>query len=125
MPAGGSYKGVLFRDAGLDFPWKDTDDTGSLPLDMETVLARAAQADVWFFESGLGAGPTLESLREQNRLYTHFKAYKNGNIFICNTDDVPYFEQGIVNPDRVLSDFTDLPRDKDYKPFYYKRIERR
>lgn len=123
MPAGESYKSVLFREAGLDFPWKDTQDTGSLSLDMEAVLAQGANADVWFFETGLGASPTLESLKEQNKLYTHFKAYKDGAIFICNTDDVPYFEQGIVNPDKVLSDFVNLPRNKDYTPYYYRKIK--
>lgn len=123
MPSGGSYKGVLFRDAGLEFPWKDTRETGSLPLNLEIVLARAAEADVWFFEAGMGSCPTLSSLKEQNRLYTHFKAYRNGDIFICNTDREPYFEQSIVHPDRVLSDFTRLPRDREYEPFYYRRIQ--
>lgn len=122
MPSGGSYKGVLFRDAALEFPWKDTPQTGSLPLDMELVLSRAADADVWFFEAGMGSSPTLSSLKEQNKLYTHFKAYRNGDIFVCDTDREPYFEQSIVHPDRVLSDFTRLPRERDYEPFYYRRI---
>ncbi len=125
MPAGESYKAVLFRDAALDFPWADTPQTGSLALDLESVLARASQADVWFFETGMGDSPTLKSLEEQNRLYTHFKAFRNGDIFICNSDHgAPYFEQSIVYPDRVLSDFTYLPREKDYRPYYYQRIER-
>lgn len=125
VPAGESYKSVLFRQAGLVYPWADTGDTGSLPLDMEAVLSKGSQADAWFFETGMGPSPTLASLKEQNKLYTHFKAYQNGDIFICNTDDVPYFEQGIVQPDKVLSDFVYLPRKKDYVPFYYKRIKER
>lgn len=125
MPAGGSYKGVLFREAALDFPWEDTAETGSLPLDLETVLAKAHDADVWFFEAGMGSCPTLASLKAQNKLYERFKAFRQGDIFVCDTDRAPYFEQSIVHPDWVLSDFTRLPREKDYVPYYYNRIEAR
>ena len=46
-----------------------------------------------------------------------------GNILVCNTGDMPYFERGIMEPDRILSDFAFLSRgDSSYTPFYYRKI---
>lgn len=123
MPDGGSYKSVMYRDAGLRFPWADSKGTGSLALDFETVMSKGSDAQVWFFETGLGKTPTLSDLKAQNKLYAHFKAFALGNIFVCNTGDMPYFERGIMEPDRILSDFAFLSRgDSSYTPFYYRKI---
>ncbi|MDD4820150.1 MAG: ABC transporter substrate-binding protein [Flavobacteriales bacterium] len=124
IPSGGSYKGILFSDASLEYPWKDNKETGSLTVDFEQVLSRGVNADVWFIESGLDTCPTKEDMLSQNKLYTHFRSFKTGNIFICDTNEVLYFEEGIMHPDYILEDYIHLSRgDKDYTPHYYQPIK--
>lgn len=124
IPSGGSYKGILFSDASLCYPWEEEKGTGSLTVDYEKMLSIAPTADVWFIESGLNAVPTLSTLIEQNPLYRHFRPYKNNTIYICNTENVLYFEDGILEPHLILEDYVNLSRGvKDYTPHYYFPIQ--
>ncbi|MDE6853719.1 MAG: ABC transporter substrate-binding protein, partial [Muribaculaceae bacterium] len=47
VPAGHSYMARMLADAGAEYPWADTDGTGSLPLSLETVAEKAIDADIW------------------------------------------------------------------------------
>lgn len=124
IPSGGSYKGILFKDAGLLYPWEKNKETGSLTVDFEQMLAEGVNADVWFIESGLDSAPSKEELVAQNKMYSHFKTFNTGNIFICNTDEVLYFEEGIMHPDYILEDYVRLSRgEKGYQGHYYQPIK--
>ena len=47
VPAGGTFMGNLFRDAGAQYKYEDNPSTSSIPLTMEQTIQDFAQADVW------------------------------------------------------------------------------
>ena len=47
---------------------------------------------------------TYQSLQEDNAPYANFKAFKDKNIYYCNTAYRPYYEDFPFHPDRVLKD---------------------
>lgn len=106
VPAGGSYMARLIKDAGGLYPWADTDGAGSLKLDAAAVLDRAVEADVWIIRS---YGPlTLESLGANNPLSSHIKAFRNGNVWICDTSVSPLFDEFPFHPERLLKDYMQM-----------------
>ena len=120
IPSGGSYKGILYRDSGLSYPWADESGTGSLTVAFEKMLSVAHSADVWFIESGLNSTPTLSSIAQQNPLYKHFRPFNEKKIYVCDTEAVLYFEDGILEPHFILEDYVNLSHGvKDYTPHYY------
>lgn len=107
MPAGESYVARALAELGARYPWADTTGTGALSLDMETVLARAGDADVW-----LGAGSTrgtLADLAATDERFGSIAAFRDRRVY---ADDAaatadggnPVFELGAARPDLVLAD---------------------
>ena len=47
---------------------------------------------------------TYDDLRNENEAYARFSAFENRRIFVCNTAEVPYYEELPLHPDRVLGD---------------------
>jgi iron complex transport system substrate-binding protein len=107
MPAGDSYVAEALTSLGAEYPWAATEGTGALSLDLETVVARAADADVW-----LGAGSvhgTLAELAASDERFSAFEALRSGNVFAedlkVNEDGGnALFELGAVRPDLLLGD---------------------
>lgn len=52
VPGGNSFMSQLIQDAGGNYLWKDLPQNGSVPLDLELVLAKAQKADFWFNPGG-------------------------------------------------------------------------
>jgi iron complex transport system substrate-binding protein len=61
---GNSYEAALLRDAGGAYVWADDTSIGSMTIDMEALLTRAANAQVWI---GAGNVRTLAALRQKSR----------------------------------------------------------
>lgn len=51
MPNGDSWAARFLADANANYLWKDTDGTGSMKLNIETVLEKAQHADYWITPS--------------------------------------------------------------------------
>lgn len=51
VAAGDSYHATMLADAGADYPWADTEGTGSLSLSLENVADAAIDADLWLVRS--------------------------------------------------------------------------
>ena len=127
LPGGNSYIAQIFHDAGADYIWKDNTSTASLPVDAETVLSKARDADFWRVMNSTSHHITYESLSAENELYTYFKAYKNRNILVCNIHESGYFEKSEYEPDILLKDFVfafhpEMMRDEDYCPKYFYKL---
>lgn len=123
VPAGGSYMAKMLADAGADYPWAETAGGGSLKLDAPAVLDRAADADYWLIRS---YGPlSLKSLGSGNPLSTHFKAFKNGTVYICDTSVVPLFDEFPFHPERLLREYITIfhPEISAADLHYYHRAE--
>lgn len=104
VPAGKSYMARMLADAGATYPWADTEGEGSLELDAESVLDRAADADIWMIRT-FGHCPTAGSLARENPVARHIKAFANGSVYVCNTAEKNMFNDIAFHPERVLRDF--------------------
>ena len=105
VPAGGTYMGALFKDAGAEYAFADEPLEASIPLTFEQALLIFADADVW-----LGCNvPSREALLEMNSQHALFKAYQNGRLFNFRKRCRPsgandFWESGVVHPERILQD---------------------
>ncbi len=105
-PGGQSYFARLLGDAGIDYRWKDRKQTGSLMLDIEEVLARERGAEIWLYQ---GAAGSINEITEEDPRLQGIKAVRLGQVYgfygKCNEAGVnAYWEEGYLNPDRILSD---------------------
>lgn len=106
VAAGESYTARAIRDAGGDYLWSDLSQQGAIPLDIERVFLRAANADIWlnpsFFRS-------LDELLTAETRFVNFKAAQIGAVFnntkqVASNGGNAIWETGIVRPDKVLAD---------------------
>ena len=102
ISGGRSYMAHFFNDAGADYIWKDTKETGSLELDFEKVYDKAENADYWIIRSDHNI--TYSELKKEFEGYSYFKAWKDKRIVLCNTVENNYYEDGVMNPDWILED---------------------
>lgn len=101
VPAGQSYMAKMLADAGADYPWADTDGTGSIPLDEGGVIDRAINADYWLIKN---YGPLTPAAIEDRAPRAHrFKAFPAG-VRVCDSQQSPFFLDVAFHPDRILAD---------------------
>lgn len=126
VPGGQSYMATIFRDAGAEYIWKDDRSKASFPLDFETILSKAQQADFWRIAQAADEKYSYEQIAQENELYSSFKAFQERNILFCNTTSTAYFERSQFEPDVILSDFVHLFHPAllpDHQPVYYNRLQ--
>jgi iron complex transport system substrate-binding protein len=124
LPAGGSYMAHLLEDAGVVYPWSDTDATGSLALTFEEVLEKASDADYWVIKS---FGPlTKESLLKQDKRYGEFAPLSHDGVYYSDTSASMLFEEFPYHPDLLLADYIHIfhPDIKDgYQLRYFQQLK--
>jgi len=130
VAGGKSYIAKLFADAGADYIWKDNPSTASVPMDAESILAKAQKADYWRVINSNPFPMTYESLAKENPVYPLFDAFKNHKIIVCDILSTGYFEQSQCEPDLLLADFIHFFHPElltgewaDYQPKYYHLME--
>lgn len=97
----------FISDAGGLNPFDYLAKSGSAPLSAEEVLMKAGDCDFWLIRHA-GENITYKSLDADNPVYSKFKAYKNGNVFSCNTTLTGVFDDAAFHPDRLLSDLVSI-----------------
>ena len=103
VPGGQSYMARIIRDAGGDYLWADDDNTGSLSLDFNQVLARAQQADYWFLKwTNINSLKDLQGAYELNK---EMEAFKNKRVYVCDTEKSRFFDRVPFHPDLLLREF--------------------
>lgn len=106
MPSGDSYTARIIEDAGGDYLWSDTKTGGNIPLDVETVFLRAANASFWINPSH---HRSMQQLFAADQRFEKFTAARKRQVY-NNTRQTtegggnPIWEDGIVRPDYVLAD---------------------
>ena len=128
VPAGDSYIANFFKDANLNYLWKDTQGTGSLPLNFESVLDKGQQADFWL---NCGLFTSKETLLQANKHYSNFKAFTNNNVYSIAhnrgaTGGYIYFELSPVRPDWVLKDIIKITQPAslpDYTLHFFNKLD--
>lgn len=124
VPGGASYMARLIQDAGASYPWCNDDSAGSLQLDFSSVYAKAADADYWLIRT-YGNDMSLDDLRSVYLLNSQFKAFKNGNVFVANTAEVPLFEEFPFHPEKLLMEYASIfhPEVTGENLRYFKRAK--
>jgi len=102
---GDSVAAQFIADAGGDYLYDDNTDTGSTELDIETVLADAAEAEVWLLASPFTTEAEAEASDERNE---EFDAWDDGGVWITSVPPDPTvspIESGPVRIDDYLLDY--------------------
>ena len=119
VPAGGTFMGHLFRDAGAAYQYEDDPSTFSIPLRLEQALQDFAQADVWV---GCEAW-SLDELQSIDPKHTWFRSYQTQEVYNFRRRTLPsgandFWESGVVHPERILLDLQRILRG-DTTQLYY------
>lgn len=114
VPGGESTMAGLIRDARGINPFDAYKQSGSVPLAPEKVLAEAYDADIWFVRYNQDNEKTLKELASDAPVNSQFKAYKEGNVYGCNTRYIDFYEETPFHPERLLEN-----------PIYYMHPEMR
>lgn len=102
-PGGQSTVAQLLRDARGGYPFFFDTHSGALPLSVETVLAKGSNADVWAVKYQPEESPlTCSKLLDEYAGYARLKAFREGNVYGCNSLAVPFFDEVPFRPDFYL-----------------------
>lgn len=110
LPGGKSYMSTFMKDAGASYPWTDNTDSGGFQVDMEEVLAKAADADIWL---NPGLCKSLKDMTAIDSRYKLFAPFKTGMVFnhikrVNATGGHDFWERGAANPHLVLADYISI-----------------
>lgn len=105
MPGGRNYMTRFFEDAGMDYLYRDSDQSASLALSFESVVYRLAEAPVWINVNV----DSLSQLLTAGPRYAAFRAVKERRVYsisnrINSHGGNDFWEGGVVRPDLVLAD---------------------
>lgn len=128
VPAGESWLAQFFKDANANYIWKDSNGSGSLSLNFETVLIKAQHADYWI---GSGQFTSYTQLTETNPHYEQFDFFKQKNIYtyglsIGDKGGMQYYELAPTRPDMVLKDIIHILHPDllpDYTTVFFKPLQ--
>jgi iron complex transport system substrate-binding protein len=106
VAGGKSWMAQFLEDANADYLWANTAETGSIGLSLETVLAKAQNAEFWFNPS---AQTTYDELAQANTHHVEFDAFKNKKVYSNAIDKgekggLIFYETAPQHPDIVLKD---------------------
>lgn len=106
VSGGNSFTAQFLKDAEADYPWYDSESTGGLRLNFETVYEQGLKAEVWL---NPGTAKTKEDILAKDARFKDFKSFQNGRIYNNNkrmgpTGGNDFWETGVVRPDLILSD---------------------
>ena len=106
VPGGRSTMAQLIDDAGGRYLFADNSKSGSVPLSFERVIGRGGDTDVWLIRyNNARARMTLSALGKSYQPYTLFKAYREGNVYGCNSAELTFHEETPFHPERLLRDY--------------------
>jgi len=126
IAGGKSYLANLIRDAGGEYVWNDDNSTGSTRLSAEMVLDKAGTADIWLLKYNRGDDFTYNKLKQEDKIYAQFGAFRKKQIWGCNTNRIHYFEDLPIHPDSILKDMAAIFHPHlfpDNKLNYFKTLD--
>lgn len=124
VPGGQSTMAQLYADAGAQYVFAETKQSGSVALAFETVFDRAQHADCWLVKYNRPADMTYANLKSEYAPYARFDAYRNKCVYGCNTGRIPFYEETPFHPERLLKDLIAVfyPERIDCAPVYFSRL---
>lgn len=103
VPTSGSVTGRLIKDAGGRTAFEKYSQGGSANLSPEEVLVAAQNSDIWLIRH-FQLPSNLDEFGAWNPIYTKFKAYKDGKVYVSDTMHTTLFEDGAFHPERILKE---------------------
>ena len=125
VPGGNSTTGHLLADAGADYIFKDTPESGNLSLAPETVFDHAVNAEFWLIRYNQATEKTYDELAQEYANYANLSAFRNRNIYACNTELTAFYREAPFHPDLLLKDYIKIFHPdllKSHKNRYYKKL---
>jgi len=128
VAGGSSFAAELIEDAGGHYLFSDQDHAEAKPFDMETVFARALNADYWI---NPGVAGNLEMILGHDERFSKLEVFRKGRVYNNNKRTGPgggndYWESGVLRPDRVLEDLSMIFSDTapgTEQLFYYRKLK--
>ncbi len=120
-PGRDSYIAKFIRDAGASYTFDHIEGQESAELDFEQALVTISEADYWGLVVSSEEPFTSEDILEMSPLYENLKAFKNDQIFVCNTAEKDYFGDAIMEPHLILADLYHIfhPNAESDSTFHY------
>ncbi|MDR1356434.1 MAG: ABC transporter substrate-binding protein [Tannerellaceae bacterium] len=125
VPGNDSNTAHFFGDAGAEYIFGNIEGQGSTPLVFETVLDRAGDSDFWLIKYNQSGEISYDDLRMEYAPYENFDAFRQRNIYTCNTGKTLYYEEFPMHPDYLLKDLIWVFHPEllpGYAPRYYRRM---
>lgn len=107
-PSGESFVANFIRDAAALYVFSDENGADNIELEMEKMIEKAHNADYWGKVIFSDEMPTKTSFVEEDERLNAFKAFREGQLFICNAAQSDYFGKGIVEPHMMLRDLIEI-----------------
>jgi len=127
VAGGGSYMARLIADAGGNYLWASTPNTGSLTLSIEAVFASAVSADVWLNPNGTAS--RLAEVAAMDPRFSSIPALAKGNVWNStlrlSAGGNDYYESAAMQPQVVLADLTAILHPEllpGHKFYYYRKL---
>lgn len=128
MPQGDSWAAKFIEDANGDYLWKVASGTGSLSLNLESVIEKGHNAEIWI---GPGQFTSLAEIKNASQAYAQFKAFKEDQVYTYSmkkgpTGGVIYFELAPNRPDLVLKDHVKILHPElmpEYELYFFNKLE--
>lgn len=128
VSGGDSFTAQFLKDAGADYPWFDSNETGGLRKSFEVIYEIGLDADIWIHP---GAAESKEDILAKDSRFEDFKAFKTGDIYNNNQRMHPsggndFWESGVVHPEIILADLIKIFHPQklpDHQLYYYQKID--
>ena len=124
-PGGNSTIAKLYSDAGANYIFREDTHSGSLPYPFEVIFEKGQQTDFWLIRYNQPVDKTYGELEKEFAPYAGFRAFKERNIYGCNTNRVPFYEDTPFHPDWLLKDLIKIFHPsllEGYELRYYNKL---
>lgn len=129
LPGGNSTIARTLRDAGIDYAYAADRNAGGIQKSTESIVSANADAALWLMRYYKAGGElSLGELAGENGAYKLIRAYREGNVYGCNTADGRFFEETPFRPDYLLRDFIIIAHPEAAglgKTRYFHKLEKR
>ncbi len=125
VPTSESTTATLFNDAGADYIFNYTKGQGSIAFSFEAVLDKAIDADFWLLKYNSKTDLTYSELKSEYEPYQNFNAFKRKEVYVCNTNYIPYYDQVPMYPHLLLKDYIKIFHPQlleGYQTKYFKKL---
>ena len=125
VPGGKSTSARIYADAGANYVFAADAHSGSVPLAFETVFDKGQNADFWLIKYNQAIDKTYSELKSDYAPYAGFRAFKEHNIYGCNTGKVAFYEDSPFHPDWLLKDLIKIFHPallEDYELKYFTKL---